>query len=457
MVGSEFMTSKNQSEEHLSVLADVIAAAKKGGAEQADAMLVTSDSLGVSCRLGAMEDLERSEGTDVGLRVLIGKQQAVVSTSDLSASSLRELSQRAIDMARHAPEDPWCGLANESEIARSFPADLDLFDPTEPDADGLFQTAKTIEDAARAVEGITNSEGASASWGRASVALMTSHGFAGGYQATSQSAGVSVIAGEGTGMERDYEYTSARHLEDLDSPEEIGQKASEKTLRRLNPQNHETCKVPVIFDPRVGASLLGHLSGAINGASVARGTSFLKDAMDTQIFSDGINIIDDPLRKRGLRSKAFDGEGIATRINKVIDQGQLRSWFLESSTARQLGLPLTGSASRGTNSVPGAAPTNLYMAAGNVSPEDLMSDIQSGFYVTELIGMGVNGVNGDYSRGASGFWIENGKIGGPVSGMTIAGNLKDIYLNLTPADDLKFKYGTNVPTLRLEGLTLAGA
>ena len=450
------MTTTPQQQEHLSRLEDVLAAAKRNGADTADAICVTSDSLGVSCRLGTMEDLERSESTDLGLRVMIGKRQAVVSTSDLSGEAIKELAQRAIDMARHAPEDPWCGLADKNELTHSYPEDLDLFDPSTPDVDSLFKTALAVEDAARSVEGITNSEGASASWGRAAVALMTSHGFAGAYQATSQSLGVSVIAGEGTGMERDYDYSSTRHVEDMEAAEEIGRRAGDKTVRRLSPGSHETCKVPVVFDPRVGSSLLGHLSGAINGASIARGTSFLKDAMDTKVFADGISIIDDPLRARGLRSKAFDGEGLATRINTMVEDGFLRGWFLESAAARQLGLPLKGNASRGTSSVPGSGPTNFYMAAGSATPEQLMSDIQSGFYVTELIGMGVNGITGDYSRGASGFWIENGKIAGPVSGMTIAGNLKDIYQNLTPASDLKFKYGTNVPTLRIEGLTLAG-
>jgi len=450
------MTSKTLQQEQLSVLEDVISIAKKAGAEHADALIVESDSLGVSCRLGEMEDLERSESKDLGLRVLIGKQQAVVSTSDINPTTLAELAQRAVDMARHATEDPWCGLADASDLTASYPQDLDLFDPTIPSAEGLFDTAKIIEDAARSVAGITNSEGASASWGRSSMALMTSHGFAGSYEASSHSMGISVIAGEGTGMERDYEFASARHMEDLDGPEAIGLTAANNTLRRLNPDNHETCKVPVVFDPRVGSSLLGHLSGAINGASVARGTSFLKDAMDSQIFADGISILDDPLRVRGLRSKAFDGEGVATRARRVIDQGVLGMWFLDSSTARQLNLPVTGNASRGTSSVPGAAPTNLYMEAGRQSVAKLIADIESGFFVTELIGMGVNGVTGDYSRGASGFWIENGEIAGAVRGMTIAGNLKDIYLNLTPADDLTFKYGTNVPTLRIEGLTLAG-
>jgi PmbA protein len=450
------MTSSSQRQEQLSVLEDIISSAKRAGAEQADALIVESDSLGVSCRLGEMEELERSESKDLGLRVLIGKQQAVVSTSDITPTALAELAQRAVDMARHAPEDPWCGLADEKELAGSYPEDLDLFDPTIPTAEGLFDTAKIIEDAARSVDGITNSEGASASWGRSAVALMTSHGFAGSYEASSHSMGISVIAGEGTGMERDYEFASARHMEDLGGPEAIGLTAASNTLRRLNPDHRATCKVPVVFDPRVGSSLLGHLSGAINGASVARGTSFLKDSMDTQIFAQGITVLDDPLRVRGLRSKAFDGEGIATRAHQVINEGVLGMWFLDSSTARQLNLPLTGSASRGTSSVPGASPTNLYMKAGNQSVAELISDIASGFYVTELIGMGVNGITGDYSRGASGFWIEEGEIAGPVSGMTIAGNLKDMYLNLTPADDLTFKYGTNVPTLRVEGLTLAG-
>ena len=455
------MSAQDQQEQQLSILDNLMKTARAKGADAADAVIIESDSLGVSCRLGEMEDLERSEARDLGLRVFIGKQQAIVSTSDLSAEALEALADRAVSMARYAPEDPYCGLVEPDMLADSASAiatsgQLDLCDDARPEAETLFATAKEIEEAALAVDGITNSEGGSASWGRSAVALVTSDGFAAWYQSSSHSRGISVIAGEGTGMERDYEFSSARHLEDLDAATDIGREAAEKTIKRLNPGSHETCKVPVVFDPRVGASLLGHLSGAINGASIARGTSFLKDAMETQIFSENLSIIDDPLRPRGLRSKAFDGEGVATHKREFIKDGVLTSWFLEAASARQLGLPLTGSASRGTSSVPGAGPSNFYLAAGNQTPSELMADIESGFYVTELIGMGVNGVTGDYSRGASGFWIENGEIAGPVHGLTIAGNLKDMFLNLTAADDLVFKYGSNVPTLRLEGLTLAG-
>ncbi len=446
----------DNSAEHTSRLETLIARALRAGADSADAIWVESRSLGVSCRNGEMEDLERSESSDIGLRVFIGKKQAIISSSDMAETTLQAIAERAVDMARHAPEDPYCGLADVADLAETFPDDLDLFDTTPTNAETLFARAEETEAAARSIDGITNSEGAGASWGQSTVALGTSHGFFGSYSTTSHGLGVSVIAGTGTGMERDYAYRSARHLADLDSPGSIGVEAGEKTVRRLNPRNQKPCKVPVIYDPRVSGSLLGHLSGAINGAAVARGTSFLKADMDSEIFADSISVVDDPHRTRGLRSKPFDAEGLATCLHRIIDHGRLTTWLMDNSSARQLGLRPTGNASRGTGSAPGAAPTNLYMEAGICSPDELIADIDNGFYVTELIGMGVNGVTGDYSRGASGFWIENGQITYPVSGLTIAGNLRDMYKNMAPASDLKFDYGINAPTVRVEGMTLAG-
>jgi PmbA protein len=289
------------------------------------------------------------------------------------------------------------------------------------------------------------------------VTLATSEGFLGGYAGTSRSLSVSVIAGEGTQMERDYAYATARHRDDLEKAEDIGRRAAERALKRLNPRKVGTQSLPVVFDPRVGPSLVGHFAGAISGTSIARGVSFLKDRMGQKVFAEGVSIIDDPHRLRGLRSKPFDGEGVANRRQTLIDNGVLTTWLLDSASARQLGLQTTGHASRGTGGPPGPSATNLYMAAGHVSPEDLLAGVKSGLYVTELIGQGVNSVTGDYSRGASGFWIENGELAYPVSEITIAGNLKDMYLNLTPANDLTFRYGTDTPTLRLEGMTIAGA
>jgi PmbA protein len=289
------------------------------------------------------------------------------------------------------------------------------------------------------------------------VTLATSEGFLGGYSGTSRSVAVSVIAGEGTQMERDYDYAHTRFADDLESAEAVGKRAGERAVKRLNPRKVKTQSVPVFFDPRVAPSLLGHFAGAISGAAIARGVSFLKDRMGGEVFAPGVTIVDDPHRKRGLRSKPFDGEGVANRRTILIDQGRLTTWLLDSASARQLGLETTGHASRGTGGPPSPSATNLYMAAGVLAPENLMEDVREGFYVTELIGMGVNSVTGDYSRGAAGFWIENGKLAYPVSEITIAGNLKDMYRHLTPASDLVFRYGTDSPTLRIEGMTIAGS
>ncbi len=441
--------------DNLNLLGDLIGMARKAGADAADAVAVNSASLSVSCRLGRPEDLERSESRDIGLRVFIGRSQAIVSSSDDSAEARKAMIERAIAMARLTPEDPYCGLAPEDRLARDLP-DLDLYDATEPDSETLINLAMRAEEAGRAVKGVTNSEGADASWSRHGIALVTSHGFSAAYRGSSFGLSASMIAGKDTGMERDYDFTSARHFADLCAPEEIGATAGERAVARLNPRKMPSCTAPVVFDRRVSASLLGHFSGAVNGSTVARGTSFLKDAMDHPVFSPAVTIIDDPHRLRGLRSKPFDGEGVANQPLKLVENGVLANWLLDSTSARQLNLQTNGRASRGTGSPPSPAPTNLYMQAGNLPLKALLADIASGFYVTELIGMGVNGVTGDYSRGAAGFWIENGEIAYPVSGMTIAGNLKDMFRQITPADDLEFRYGTNAPTLRIDGMTVAG-
>jgi PmbA protein len=316
--------------------------------------------------------------------------------------------------------------------------------------------AVACEDSARAVTGITNSEGAGAGWGRSTTALATSDGFAGSYTSTSFSVSCAVIGGEGEAMERDYASHTARHLEDLDAPADIGTRAGERTMGRLNPRKMESCKTNVVYHPRVSSSLLGHLAGALTGTSIARGTSFLRDEMGQKIMSESITICDDPLRPRGLRSAAFDGEGVVTQKFDPVVDGVLQSWFLDSASARQLELETNGRAGRGIGGPPSPSATNLYMQAGTRSVETLLKDIGTGFYVTELIGMGVNGVTGDYSRGASGFWIENGEVSHAVSEMTIAGNLKDMFLNMTPADDLQFRHGVNAPTILVEGMSLAG-
>ena len=438
------------------ILDALLAAARKQGADAADALLVESVSASVSYRLGKLEDVERSESADLGLRVFVGNRVAFVSSSDFSDDAVAALPPRALAMARLAPEDKFAGLAPTDRLAQSWP-DLDLEDAAEPAADRLIELARDVEGAAMAVPGVTNSEGGGASFSRSAVALATSTGFYGRYAATSHSIGVAVLAGEGTGMERDYDHHSARHAGDLRAAEEIGATAGQKTVRRLNPRSMKSQSVPVVFHPDEAAGLLGHFSGAISGASIARGVSFLKEKMGQAIFAPGIRVIDDPHRLRGLRSKPFDGEGVANVRRALIEDGKLTSWLLDCASARQLGLETTGHASRGTGGPPSPSITNLYLEAGTASVKDLIGDIKQGFYVTELMGMGVNNVTGDYSRGAAGFWIENGEIAFPVSEVTIAGNLIDMFARLVPASDLVFRHGTNAPTVRIDGMTLAGA
>jgi PmbA protein len=443
------------SDNQLNLLSDLISAAKKAGADAADAVTYNAASISVSCRMGELEKLERAESNDLGLRVFIGRQQAMVSSTDFTPSILGEVIQRAVAMAKAAPEDPYCGLAKREQLV-SNPPDIDICDSTEPSNEYLVEVAKAAEDSARAVPGITNTEGAETGWSRAKIAIATSNGFAQSYETSSHSLAASVLAGEGTAMERDYDYTSAVYLDDLKDPTEIGRSAGERAVRRLNPKKVETQQVPVIFDPRVSGGLIRHYAGGINGSSIARGTSFLKDSMGEKIFADGVNIIDDPHRPRGHRSKPFDAEGLSNSRRVLVDNGILATWVLDLSSACQLEMESTGNASRGTSSPPSPAVSNIYMEAGKRTPKELMSNIENGFYITELIGMGINMLTGDYSRGASGFWIENGEVTYPVSEMTIAGNLKDMFAKLVPANDLVFRYGTDAPTIRIDGMTVAG-
>lgn len=433
----------------------LVKAARVAGADAADAVAVRSVSFGVEVRDGAVEESESAEGDDLGLRVLVGKRQAVVSTNDMSDSGTAALAARAVAMAKAAPEDQYAGLADPSLLTHEFP-DLDLIDRALPSVADLEKLARTAEEAGLAVKGVTKSGGASASAGIGGMVLVTSHGFRGAYLGSSHGLSMTAIAGEGTGMERDYDYSSVRHASDLESPDKIGRTAGERAIARLNPRKVTTRKVPVVFDKRVAPSLVSHLASAVNGAAIARKSSFLKDKMGDKLFAEGIRIIDDPLRKRGLRSHPFDGEGVAGKKLALIDDGYLRSWILDCTTARELGLTTTGHASRGVSSVPSPGPSNLHLEAGKLSPDELIADIKDGFYVTDLIGMGVNMVTGDYSRGASGFWIENGKKTFAVSEVTIAGHLLDIFRTMLPANDLEFRQGTNAPTVRLEGLTVAG-
>lgn len=439
----------------LDLLSDVLAQARKAGAGAADAVLVDQAALSAARRLGRSEGIERAESAEVGLRVLMGRRQAVASSTDLSAEGLARLTGQAVAMARAAPEDPWCGLADPETLARDFP-ELDIAEAGEPAPERLDQRAAAAEDAAMAVAGITNSEGAEAGWSRTTVALAATNGFAGSYTVSRHGVSVSVLAGAGTAMERDYDYDTATYGGDLRDPAEIGRNAAERAVRRLGPRKAATARVPVVFENRVAGSLLRALAGAISGPAVARGTSFLKSTLGTQVFAEGIAVIDDPHRRRGLRSKPFDGEGVANARRAVVEGGVLASWLLDSASARQLGLPTTGHAARGTSGPPAPAPTNLYLEPGAPDLESLIGGIARGVLVTELMGMGVNPVTGDYSRGAAGFWIEGGAIAHPVSEITIAGNLRDMFRNLSPGSDLVFRSGTDAPSLLVEGMTVAG-
>jgi len=438
--------------------AAIVSRATAAGADAADAVYAADMSLDISVRLGALEDVGRSESADLGLRVFVGKRSASVSTSDLSDDSIAALVERAVAMAREAPEDAWAGLAPKERLMHGAPPLLDLDDGGEASPESLREVALAAEDAARAVPGVTNSEGGSASASRSIWALATSHGFAAAYAATGYGLSASVLAGatEGGGeMVRDYAYSSARHRRALEAPAAIGTKAGERAVARVNPGRLASGPMPVVYDPRVGSSLLGHLMGAISGSAITRKTSFLLDALGTQVFSDGVTVLDDPHRPHGLRSRPFDGEGLPVSPTAIIEHGMLEAWLLDSASARQLGLEPTGHAARGVAGAPGVSPSNVHMVAGKMPVSTLIEDIANGVFVTELIGMGVNGVTGDYSRGAAGFRIVDGQIAGPVAEFTIAGNLRDMYRNLTPANDLEFRYGTNVPTIRVEGMTIA--
>lgn len=447
------MLSLSQAQDRAETL---VAQARRAGADAADALYVCNASTGVSVRLGEMEDVEQSEGEEIGLRIFAGQRSATISASDLEKDSLADLVDRCLAMAREAPEDPYATLAPEDRLARGKLPGLDLVDDSVVEPAALKERALMAEDAARSVPGVTNSEGGGASMGRTQIALATSHGFAGSYAATIHGTWASVLAGEGSAMQRDYASHSVRHLRDLEDAEHIGRRAGHRAVARLHPDKVPSGVMPIIFDPRVGGSLIGHLIGAIAGPAITRRSSFLLEDMGAQLFDSNVTIIDDPLRKAGLRSRPFDGEGLPTRQGALIDKGVLTGWLLDASSALQLGAQPSGHASRGTSGSPGVAVTNVHMEPGSASAADLAKGVERGIYVTELIGMGVNAVTGDYSRGASGFLIENGAVSHAVSEITIAGNLRDMFAALTPANDLAFRYAINVPTIRIDGMTVAG-
>jgi PmbA protein len=435
---------------------DLTERARRAGADAADAVYGASSSEGIQVRLGRLEDIERSESEHIALRVFVGRRSASIGSSDLSAAALDELAARAIDMARAAPEDAYAGLAPAELLARALPPELDLIDSHEPSPEALRAIALEAEDAARAIDGVTNSDGGSASSGSGVFALATSHGFSGAYGSTNHSISASVVGGEGADKQRDNAWRSTHHYADLPSPAEIGRLAGERTVAKLNPGKLRSGTMPVVFDPRVSASLVGHLLGAISGSAIARRSSFLLDKLGEPIFISDITITDDPHVRRGLRSRPFDGEGLPTSARNLVEDGRVTGWLLDSASARQLNLAPTGHAARSGGGAPGVSTGNVHLAAGPLSPTELMADIANGVYVTELIGQGVNGVTGDYSRGAAGFRIVNGELAGPVAEFTIAGNLLAMFARLVPANDLEWYRAINVPTLRVDGMTIAG-
>lgn len=429
----------------------------KAGATAADVLLGADSASGVSVRLGELEDVDRSESEEAGLRVFVGQRSASVASSDLSADALDGLVERAVAMAREAPEDPYAGLAPRELLLRGGWPDLDAFDPVEPSPADLRTRAVAVENAARGVAGVTNSNGGSASWSSSVVALATSGGFAGAHRASGHSVSASVVAGEGGGMQRDYAFHSARHLADLENAEAIGRRAGERAVARLSPIKPESGKLAVIFDPRVATSLLGHFAAAISGAAIARQTSFLLGKLGERVFAPGVTVRDDPHRWRGLRSRPFDGEGLPTRVMDLVADGVVTTWLAESASARQLGIQPTGHATRGTSGAPGASVSNLTLQPGQRSREELLRSVPRAILVTELIGQGVNGVTGDYSRGAAGFLVTGGEIGPAVSEITIAGNLLEMFRTLEPASDLEIRRGIDAPTVLIPEMTVASA
>jgi PmbA protein len=438
------------------LLGAVIDQARRAGADAADVVLYHAVSHGVSWRMGSLEDVERSEALDLGVRLLFGKRQATVSTTEIKSEALAALVERCAAMAKAAPEDPYVGLAPQERLARPPFPDLDLGDYAEPDTEELKRRARLCEEAALAIDGVVNSSGAGASYGEGRKWFATSHGFFGESGGSHHSVSVSVIAADSNGMETDYDYDSKTHYDDMRAPEAIGRRAGERTVARLSPKKVKSRPAPVVFDNRLSNSLLGALASAANGAAIARGVSFLKTKRGERIFPAGLAIVDDPFIKRGHGSRPFDGEGVAPRPFNLVDDGVLTAWFLNSAQARQLQLETNGRATRGAGGGPGSGPTNLYLRPGALAPADLLRRAGTGLLVTSLFGAQINPNTGDYSVGCAGFWIEGGAPSYPVSEITIAGNLLDMFQNAQPADDLEFRGAINAPTLLVGEMTVAG-
>jgi PmbA protein len=437
----------------------LIDAAKRAGADAVDAMATEGRSLSIEVREGKLEHAERSEGTDLGLRVFVGQRQAQVSSSDSRPETLTAMAERAVAMAREAPEDPYSGLASADQLAQNWDLDaLELCDPSaEPAPEALQQDALAAEAACAAIEGISQVQAAGASYGHHTIYLATSNGFAGGYQRTGRSLSCTGIAGTGAGMERDYDGDSRTFQNDLRSATDIGRLAGERAVARLNARRPKTGSYPVLFDERVSSSLIGHLLSAANGAAIARGSSWLQGAVGEQILPETLSVIEDPHRARISGSRPFDGEGLPTQRRAIIQDGVLTGWTLDLASARKLGLQSTGNAARGVGSVPSPSNWNIALTPGQHSREQLIADMGTGLLVTSLIGSTINPNTGDYSRGASGYWVENGEIAYPVNECTIAGNLRDMLKTLTPANDARSYLSRVVPSLMVEGMTLAGS
>jgi PmbA protein len=438
------------------LLNDIVKAALKAGADAAEAVSADRRSLSVGVRNGRLEDVEREESRDLGLRVFVGQRQASVSASDLSPATQARLVERAVAMARLAPEDPHAGFAPEDRLARGPFADLDLFDPSERTAETLEQVSAEAEAAALAVPGVARSEGGHAGWSSSRWRLVTSHGFDGAYEGSAFSLGVGVIAEKDGAMERGGESRSTRHLSDLPSADLIGRTAGERAVARVGPRKIASTTAPVIFDNRMAGQIVSPAIGAISGPSIARGTSFLKDRMGQRVFAEGVTLIDDPFRPRGMGSTPFDDEGVAVEKRALFDDGVLTTWLLNSASARQLGLQSTGHASRGLAGPSGVSTHNLHMAPGERDLAGLMADAGAGLLVTSMFGPSLNGNTGDWSAGVSGFWFENGAIAYPVSEVTVAGKLTDLYLRIERGSDLEFRGGFNVPSLMFDAVAIAG-
>ena len=437
----------------------LIDTALSSGASAADCVLSRSRGVSLTRRLGKDETIERYEDFDTGLRVFVGNKIASVSTNENSETAIKDVARRAVDMAKIAPQDDFSLIASQ-EILEEFPINealsVDSYDKVEPNIDIIRDRAKEVEDAALSVKGITNSDGADASWGEGETLLMTSNGFFGRSKKSNHSVSVVVIAEKNGKMERDYDYSSKVFGEDLKTSKQIGLEAANKTLARMGATKPVTGKYPVIFDPRVSRSIASHFASAINGSSIARKTSFLKDMLNKQVANTSINIVDDPFLERGLGSRLFDAEGLGSRKYTLIKDGVLQQWLLDLSSAKQLNLKPFGNAKRGISGPPSPGTSNFMILPGKTTPEDLIKGVSDGFYVTDMIGSSVSMITGDYSRGASGFWIKNGKLSMPITEATIAGNLKEMFMTLQPANDLDFSHSMNSPTLLIEGMTIAG-